>query len=483
MAIDEQESVDSTEESPKLKLEVKIDSPSACERHMTVTISREDIDRYFDDAFSELMPSAAVPGFRAGRAPRKLVEHRFRKDVADQVKGSLLVDSMAQVSEDHELTPISEPDFDLDAIEVPEEGPMTYEFNLEVRPDFDLPKWEGLEIERPTRDVTDADIDARLEQVLGQFGQIVPHEGPADLGDFLVLRLEAEHDGRHLASTAEQQVRLRSVLSLQDCRIEDFDKLMKGAKAGDKKKVQVELSQDAANEDLRGKTVDLEIEVLDVKQSKLPELNAEFFAEHGGRYQDEGELRDAIRDDMNRQLEYQQQQQARRQVTSTLTAAADWELPPNMLRRQSRRELERAVLELRRAGYSEEEIRARENALRQNSSASTAKALKEHFILERIAEDQNIEAEDTDYDMEIALIAMQSGESVRRVRAQLEKRGLMDSLRNQIIERKTLGLILDKAKFKDVPLEEENNDVAAINFAAGGSELETSAAAEANEAE
>ena len=95
-------------------------------------------------------------------------------------------------------------------------------------------------------------------------------------------------------------------------------------------------------------------------------------------------------------------------------------------------------MELRRAGFSEAEIRARENQLRQNSAASTAQGLKEHFILERIAEDEDIEAEEGDFEKEIFLMAMQSGESPRRVRAQIEKRGLMDVLQNQILERKVL---------------------------------------------
>ena len=94
-----------------------------------------------------------------------------------------------------------------------------------------------------------------------------------------------------------------------------------------------------------------------------------------------------------------------------LTEAADWELPPDLLQRQSRRELERAVLELRRSGFSDAEIRAHENELRQNSAASTARAFKEHFILERIAEEEKIDAEPDDYDDEIRLIAAQSGES------------------------------------------------------------------------
>ena len=86
----------------RLALEVKVDTRSTCERHVTVTIPREDIDRYFDKEFTELMPTAHVPGFRPGRAPRKLVETRFRKDIAGKVKSELLMDSLTQVNEDAE---------------------------------------------------------------------------------------------------------------------------------------------------------------------------------------------------------------------------------------------------------------------------------------------------------------------------------------------------------------------------------------------
>ena len=107
------------EESLPLELDVQFTSPSACERHVTVTISRADIDRYFDDAFGEMMPTAAVPGFRAGRAPRKIVESRFRDEVSEQVKSSLLLDSLEQISTEQRFTAISEPNFDLEAVEVP----------------------------------------------------------------------------------------------------------------------------------------------------------------------------------------------------------------------------------------------------------------------------------------------------------------------------------------------------------------------------
>ena len=468
------------EAAVKLDLDVKIDARSACERHITVTIPRGDIDRYLGKAFSELMDKAVVPGFRAGRAPRKLVELRFRKDVTDQVKGSLLMDSLEQISESHDLSPISEPDFNPLAIEVPETGPMTFEFDIEVRPEFELPNWKGLKIERPVREFTADDVEKQLQNLLARHGKLTPFDGPAEAGDYLSLNLKFK-DGENLISSVEEEViRIRPTLSFRDGKVEGFDKLMQGVKAGETRVGKAKLSDDAPNEQLRGKEIAAEFEVLEVKKLELPELSHAFLEQLGG-FQGEGELRDAIQENLKRRLAYEQQRRARQQILASLTEAANWDLPPALLKRQSVRELERAVLELRRSGFSDEEIRAHENELRQNSRTNTARALKEHFILERIAEDQKIEDYPEDYDDEIKLIAKQSGESVRRARAQLEKRGLMDTLRNQIIERKTIDLILSKATFKEVPYVLEGTDAEAIDQAAGGEEAEIPEAQEAPE--
>jgi len=455
------------EEKAPLTLDVQIDSPSACERHVTVTIPRDDIERYFDEAFTELMPTATVPGFRPGRAPRKLVEHRFRKQVSEQIKGSLLMDSMSQISDEDQFTAIGEPEFDFDAIELPDEGPMTFEFDIEVRPEFELPNWRGMKVERSVKEFSEADVNRQLEKMLSRFGTLVPVEGKAEAGDYLTVNITCRHDGRETASAEEQIVRIRPVLSFRDARLEEFAKLLEGTVAGQTRQADVELSDDAPNEPLRGEKVSVEFEVLEVKKLELPELTPEFLDEIGS-FESVEDLRKAVRADLERQLEYRQAQQIRTQITASLTASADWELPPAMLKRQSVRELERAVLELRRAGFSETEIRARENALRQNSAQSTARALKEHFILERIAEEEDVDVDNDDYDKEIMLIAMQSGESPRRVRAQLEKRGMMDVLRNQIVERKVIDMIRNEAKFKDVKFQSEDLDVEAIDLAAGG---------------
>ncbi len=451
----------------RLNLEVKIDSPSACQRHVTVKIPHEDVERYSDNAFGEMMPTASVPGFRSGRAPRKLVEHRFRKEVKDTVKGNLLMDSMAQVTEDSKLAAISEPDLDVAAVDLPDEGPMTFEFDIEVRPEFDLPNWKGLNVEKPVREFSEKDVDAQLQRLLAARGKLVPFEGQAKAGDYIATNLTFK-DGENVISRSEEQVLcIRPTLSFRDGKIEGFDKLMKDVSAGETREAKAKLSEDAPNESLRGKQVTASFEVLEVKRLELPELTPTFL-EDLGNFDSEEALRTSLRSELERQLEYHRQQRARQQITAALVASANWELPPSLLKRQAGRELERAVMELRRSGFPDAEIRAHENELRQNSLSSTARALKEHFILERIAEEEKIEDKPEDYEAEMKLIAQQSGESVRRVRAQMEKRGLMDVLRNQIIERKTIELVLGHAKFKEVPYKPDALETEAIDESAGG---------------
>jgi len=465
----EEQDSSAEEEKPKLSLTVQAESPSTCQRHVTVTISEDDVVRYRDEAFSEMMPKAEVPGFRPGRAPRKLVEARFRKEINEQIKGSLLMDSIEQVNEDEDFSAISEPDFDFEAVEVPDDGPMTFEFDLEVRPEFDLPDWKGMRLEKPVREFSKEDVDQRLATLLDRYGQVVPHDGPAAADDHVTLNMTFKKDGEVVSRLEEQTVRIRPVLSFHDGNLTEFDRLMEGVEENDSRHAKITIGEEASNEELRGQEVDVELEVLDVKKLELPEMDEAFLQRIGG-FDNEGDLRDAVQSEMERQLDYHQQQRLRQGITNLLTESADWDLPPDLLERQSHREMERSILELRYAGFGEDEIRTHENELRQNSREATTRALKEHFILERLAEVEEITDEPEDYDHEIASIAAQSNESPRRVRARLEKRGQMDALRNQVIERKVIELIKSHATFDEVDYEIEVNDTEAVDFNISGHE-------------
>ncbi|MFM8284297.1 MAG: trigger factor [Planctomycetaceae bacterium] len=458
---------DSPVARPPLTLDVAVDKKSTCERRVRVTIPRDDIRRYFDEAINELMPSALLPGFRPGRAPRTLVSTRFRTELTDQIRSKLLTDAMTQVSEQEKLSPISEPDIDIGAVVLPEDGPMTFEFSIEVRPEFEMPQWKGLAIKRPSREISEADVDEALANVLRERSRLVPFDGSPAVGDVVVAHLRSFDGETLLAEAREVELVVRPKLSFADAEFDGFATLVANAKAGETVSADVTVSSEAAVEELRGKKVRVDLEIVEIKKLELPQLNAELLAELGS-FETPDALRAAVRTQLENQLAWHRRRQVRQQVASALTASADWDLPPDLLKRQSQRELERSILELRRSGFDDDAIRRHVNELRQTAFASTARALKEHFILERIAEESSIGDAPSDYDEEIRAIAAQSGESPRRVRASLEKRGLMDVLRNQIIERKTLDLITAAATFTDVPFEFSKPDAEAVDHAVCG---------------
>ena len=464
----EETATEADDDNDRLDVQVEVNEVGACERHVIVTVSAADIDKYKDEAYSDLMPKAQIPGFRIGRAPRKLVESRFKSDVIDQVKGSLIMDAMTQVTDEQDFSAISEPDFNFEAVQMPEDGDLTFEFNVEVRPEFDMPEWKGLDLEKVVHEYSDEEVDNRATELLQRYGDVEDVDGAIEAGDTVNVSIEFK-DGDEVTSTfSDQNVIVRGNLSFADGSIDGFGDLIIGASTGDVKETTAKLSDSLDDEDLSGKEYAATVTINSVKRTTSPELTPEFLEEVGG-FESEEDLKNAVREELERQLNYHQQQRTRSQITELLTAEANWELPPQLLRRQSQRELQRSILELQASGFPDEEIRRHINRLQQNLLGSTEKALKEHFILERIAEDNDLDATPEDIEREILIIAMQQQTSPRRVRAQLEKRDDMDALRNQIIERQAIELITEEANYTETDLpEDENSDTFALSGAISG---------------
>lgn len=447
---------DSPEKQP-IQLQVKVESPQACLREVVVTIPESEVQRYLKEAYDELVPEAQVPGFRSGRAPRKLVEKQFKDRISEQVKGALLMDSLSQVTESENFSAIGEPDFDYNSIKIPDSGDFKYQFQIEVRPEFDTPKWKGLEISKPVEQIADEDVQAAIDRVLAKYATLEASDEPAELGDKLLITAEFKQNGKVVSEMEEELVTLEKRLSFTDAVCSDFGDLMVGVKEGESRTGKVKLADGIANEELRGQELDATFQVVEVFKRDLPKMTPSFLEELGD-FESEEELKDFVRDSLSRQAEYRTQQELRRTVIQKLAGNANFDLPATLVKRQTLRELERKVLELRRSGFDEDSIRRFVNASKQNAQASTEAALREHFILEKIAEEENVDADENDYSAEIALIAQQSDMPERRVRARLEKQGQMDALRNQIIERKVIEMIVDAAKVTEEPVEKKEGD-------------------------
>jgi len=350
--------------APKLEQQVEIQDIGPCKKHIKVTVERGSIDLRLDGKFSKLVPDSHVAGFRPGKAPRALVQKRFKKEVADEVKAEVLLESLEQLAEDYDIAPLSAPNLDPFKIQLPEKGPLVYEFDVEVRPQFDLPNYKGLKINKPAYTFTDADVEGEKKAILGPYGQVAPKDGPIDQGDVITLDVTAKDGGKTLTSLSDVMVRVEPRLAFKDGLCETFGEKIKGAKAGDSRTLDVALSTAVADEAMRGKTIQAEVKVKDVKIVKLPEMTPEFLEGFGVKTAEQ--LDEMIRVLLQRRLEYMQRQSARQQVTQILAGSANLDLPQDLLVRQARKTLNRQVMEMQNNGISDDEIRSRSRLLQQN---------------------------------------------------------------------------------------------------------------------
>ncbi len=192
-------------EQPPVKLHqtVEINDVGPCKKHIKVTVDRGDIDTRLDEKYSELVTNhrSYVQGFRPGKAPRKLVERFYRDEIENQVRGEVLMASLEQLADEQDIAPLAPPDLDPCKIIIPKEGPLVYEFEVEVRPQFELPNYKGLKLKRPVQEFTDADVQKEKRRLLEPYGQVVPKEGDPPtvaVGDIITCDIVTKLGGQTL---------------------------------------------------------------------------------------------------------------------------------------------------------------------------------------------------------------------------------------------------------------------------------------------
>ena len=453
--------------SESMQLTVRIEDRGACRRHIAVTVSAADVRDVRDDAVSEYNRKAQVPGFRPGKVPTALLRKKFRKELEADVKQRVLVRSLEQITRDHNIEPLSEPRLDFENIEVPEDGDFSYEFDVEVRPTFDLPDFSTFTLTRPSGEPTEEDIDAFTSNFLSSQATRVASNAPAGPGDFVICQMTFTWNGQVIRETSNESVRLLPTLNFPDAVLEGFSDLMQGVTVGESREATVTISSDSPIIEMRGETVSVRFDVAEVQSYVLPELNNEFLELFG--YESQTEMRAGIVEAVSRQLTFAQRQSTRQQLLEKMTASASWDLPESLVRQQTDNASRREVLEMSQAGFTRDQILARQAQIQQNSLENTRAALKQHFILDRIATDNGLAASREEIDSELQLMARQQGEPVRRVRARLAKSGMIENLEAQLRERKAIDFLLSKVQFTDVPHEPiRREDQSSVRFSICG---------------
>ena len=429
---------------------VTIEDAGPCKKKVLIEVPAETITKLTDKQYEELRKDAVVPGFRKGRAPRRLLEKRFGKETSEQVKLKLLAESSEAAIKDNELDTLGEPDIDYEKIELPTEGPMKFDFEVEVRPEFELPELKGIPVAKTKYEVTDELVDEEIERLQKWSGVWTPREeGAAVESDDqivadVVIKVEGIEEEQKL-NNIEIHVRPNGFVGA--IPVEKLDEMLIGAKTDETKKTNVEVPKTYFREEYRGKKVDIEIEIKDIKWLKPTEIDEGFLARYD--VEDEAELREKISEMLQSRLENQMQSEMAEQIYQYLHDNTDFDLPLNVVAEQANTVLQRQYTNLIMRGLSREQISEHMEQLQAGSEEQAKKQLKSFFIMDKIADKFEIEVSDEEINGHIAQLAIQRGQRPERMREDMERDGSLAQFKLEIRQKKCIDKLLETAKITE----------------------------------
>ena len=432
---------------------VTIEEAGPCKKKVIIEIPEETIKTVTDDQYNELAKDAIVPGFRKGRAPRRLLEKRLGKEVSEQIKLKLLADASESSIKDNEINILRDPDIDYENTELPESGSMKFEFEVEVRPEFELPELEGIEVNKPKLVVEDEQVEREIEQMRKWSGVWALREsGSVEVDDQIIadaiLDVEGEEEEEKLDNI---EIFARPNGFVGAIPVENLDKILLGAKAGDVKETEIEVPKTYFREEYRGKKVGVKITVKDIKWLKPCDLDENFFKKLG--LEDENDLQQKVHENLQNRLKQQARQEMSSQIYKYMLENIDFELPVDVVAEQAKTILQRQYTNLLRQGLAHEQLEEQIKELQASSAQQAKDQLKTFFIMDKVAEKLDVSVSEEEVNGQIAQMAIQQGQRPEKAKEEMTRNGSLAQFSLQLREEKCIEKLLESAKISEIKAE------------------------------
>ncbi|MBT6562968.1 MAG: trigger factor [Candidatus Scalindua sp.] len=427
-------------------MKIEIEEVGPCKKLLKFEIPKETIEEEWQKQLKEVSRMANLPGFRKGKAPRKLLEKNYGDKIVEEVKRAIVSSSYQETIEKNKLSPVGDPDVGDINLELGK--PLKFEVTLEVLPTFELGEYKGMQLKRKPVSVTDEDIDNALETISRQKAQLtVVKSGKVKDEDFIICDCEVGVNGEVVWTDKELEVMV-SGSQVADINVPDLKKSLVGAKSEDKVSMDVELGDSFSVEQHRNKSAKLEISIKEIKRPKSPKINDELAKQVGYDTLDE------LKEFMSQRLEMEKKRMAegemQEQISSKLIEMADFDMPEDMKAHHTNERLHKYQHDLINKGTPQEEIEKNLEDLKNASEESVVRDFKMSLVLEQIAEKERIFVTEDDVNRRISEMAGMYGLDTAGMKKQLEKMNSMSNLRHQLRESKTLNLLMKEANIEEV---------------------------------
>ena len=441
-------------------MEVSVTDLSPCKKQLRIEVDAETVDAKFDAVAKDFRRQAQLPGFRPGKAPLANVMRSYGGKIADEAKRALMADSYGQALKDKDLKPVIMPE--IEELQFGHGKPFQYMATLEVSPSFDLPEYEGLEVEKERRSVTDDDVKKALAKLQDQRVEYKDVERPMAENDFVVVNYKGTIDDKPITDT----VKVARGLSEQSNAwlhlkrnplVPGLVEALIGGNKGDKKTVPVKFPEEFIYEELVGKEGQFEVEIVDIKEQSLPELDDTFAKSFGAEGIDK--LTEGVEADLKNELEYSEKQSIRNQCVQKLLEKVTCDLPETIVNQATRAVVHNIVQSNHNRGVSKDVIEENKDDIYSNAKSNAEVRVKANYILAQIAEKEGIKVTEQELSRQISAMAMQQKIKPQKMADQLKENGGIYEVQEEILNSKVIDLLEEKAKITEVdPKPESDKD-------------------------
>jgi trigger factor len=420
-------------------LKVKIEKLKDSQILLRIEVEPERVNKALDEVYSSIQKRAYIPGFRAGKAPRDLLEKHYGKTASDEMVERLAWECYREIVAEKGIDTVGYPL--IDNVELKKDQPLVFTVRVDVRPEFKLRSYKGIKVKEQDVKVTDEDIDNALKNIQESMAQYKNLERKSVAsGDYIVCDYECLADGK----SVDKNDKLWLYISDQ-LQPKELQAALVGAEQDIAKEVEITHPEDYQYKKLAGKKALYKITPKQIKEKILPEINDDL-ARGTGKFKDLQELKSHLRESILNSKKNEARRNLENQIFDTLLKNHAFEVPNSVVERQAHRLIEDAKNKLMYQGYKKEDLEKEDENMRKMVDANARNSVRLFFVLEKIAKEENIEAEDKEIEEKIAQIARSTGEPPETVKKKISEEHLTENLREQIIQDKVVEFLVNEAK-------------------------------------
>ena len=431
-------------------MKVSVKNTGTCRQTIKIEVPAETVAAERAELLTYYAKGVALPGFRKGHAPKALVEKKFAKDMAADLKDRVVPKFYHEAIAQEKIKVVAV--LDVSEPELADDKPLKFEVTVDVPPEFKLPKYEGISIKAEKTDVSEKQIEETVQSILRQHATYEDVEGrAAKEKDMVQVSYESTIGGQPLEQKVPQARGMGNgngywITCDEESFLPGMGKALIGSKVGDKKDVTVKFPEGFIVKELAGMKAEFKVEVTGMRETKLPEMNEEFLKQL--RVESEEELRKNIRMHMEESAQNKEKGRQQDAVCEYLLGKTKLDVPESAVKEQTRNVMYDMARERMYRGMTQEQIAAQRDDMFKEAQTKAEEQVKLRYIIMAIADEEKVAVSEQEISDEVIRMAVSQRQDAAEYRKKLEKEGHLESVGDQIRFGKTVELLLEKAKIK-----------------------------------